>query len=281
MPNQLTPTSTPGLSAEERRVLADAVTLMEHPNAAAKALTMTGGPTDKIFGTIAKLTSGDLKAMVKSGLRSCLRVAVSPALSAARPSKNQDWFTVAIAGVTGGLGGMFGLAAIPFELPFTTILSIRSIAEIARREGEDLSRTEGWLACMEVFSLAGLSQIKGDTDRYYRMRATAAEMNEKLVGRALDNNISDASILILIRIMGEVFGRTMLIVTDVTASAAFPVVGFGIGATLNVVLMDHFQRIARGHFAIRRLERRYGYDAVRRHYLELASLELASQAAPA
>jgi hypothetical protein len=191
-------------------------------------------------------------------------------MSAARPSRNQDWFTVALAGVTGGLGGIIGLAAIPFELPFTTILSIRSIAEIARREGEDMSRTEGWLACMEVFSLAGLSQVKGDTDRYYRMRATAAEMNEALARRVLDTSISDASILILIRIMGEVFGRTMLIVTEVTASSAFPVVGFGVGATLNVILMDHFQTIARSHFAIRRLERQHGHTTIRQHYRTLA-----------
>ena len=38
------------------------------------------------------------------------------------------------------------------------------------------------------------------------------------------------------------------------------------GATVNVIFMNHFQRVARGHFAIRRLERRYGPNVVRHLY---------------
>ena len=38
------------------------------------------------------------------------------------------------------------------------------------------------------------------------------------------------------------------------------------GATLNVIFMNHFQRIAQGHFTVRRLERRYGSEVIRRQY---------------
>jgi hypothetical protein len=44
------------------------------------------------------------------------------------------------------------------------------------------------------------------------------------------------------------------------------------GATVNVIFMDYFQRIAQGHFTIRRLERRYGQMVVRRHYERLSQI---------
>ena len=43
------------------------------------------------------------------------------------------------------------------------------------------------------------------------------------------------------------------------------------GATVNMIFMDHFQRIAQGHFALRRLERRYGSANIRARYDELAA----------
>jgi hypothetical protein len=45
-----------------------------------------------------------------------------------------------------------------------------------------------------------------------------------------------------------------------------PVIGALGGATINVLFADHFQDVARGHFAVRRLERKYGNEAVRTAY---------------
>jgi hypothetical protein len=42
------------------------------------------------------------------------------------------------------------------------------------------------------------------------------------------------------------------------------------GATVNVLFMNHFQRVAHGHFAVRRLERLYGATAVQRRYEALS-----------
>jgi len=52
-----------------------------------------------------------------------------------------------------GFGGLFGAASLPIELPVTTILILRAIADIARHHGEDLSTIEGRLACVEVFAM--------------------------------------------------------------------------------------------------------------------------------
>jgi hypothetical protein len=44
------------------------------------------------------------------------------------------------------------------------------------------------------------------------------------------------------------------------------VIGAAGGAIVNVVFIDHYQDIARGHFTVRRLERKYTPDAVRDAY---------------
>jgi EcsC family protein len=58
-----------------------------------------------------------------------------------------------LAALSGGVSGFFGIAALPIELPVTTTLMLRAIADIARHQGEDLSTLEARLACVEVFAL--------------------------------------------------------------------------------------------------------------------------------
>jgi EcsC protein family len=58
--------------------------------------------------------------------------------------------------------------------------------------------------------------------------------------------------------------------TQKFAAQAVPIVGALGGAAVNYAFIDHFQEIARGHFTVRRLERRYGKDAVRAAYEKLS-----------
>ena len=46
------------------------------------------------------------------------------------------------------------------------------------------------------------------------------------------------------------------------------------GATVNLLFMNHFQRVAHGHFTVRRLERHYGAETVRQRYQALADQRL-------
>src|SRR6185312_10312658 len=57
---------------------------------------------------------------------------------------------------SGAVGGSFALAALPIELPISTVIMLRSIGDIARAEGEDLSDPETTLSCLQVFALGGL-----------------------------------------------------------------------------------------------------------------------------
>ena len=60
-----------------------------------------------------------------------------------------------LAMVSGALGGALGLASLPVELPISTTIMLRAIADIARAEGEDLSDPTAAMACLEVFALGG------------------------------------------------------------------------------------------------------------------------------
>jgi len=58
-------------------------------------------------------------------------------------------------------------------------------------------------------------------------------------------------------------------VSEKIAAQAVPLIGAAGGALINTIFIDHFQDMARGHFIIRRLERVYGPDEVKRQYVEL------------
>jgi hypothetical protein len=57
---------------------------------------------------------------------------------------------------------------------------------------------------------------------------------------------------------------------DELAVQAIPLIGALGGAAVNYAFVEHFQEMARGHFTVRRLERAYGKDIVRREYERLA-----------
>jgi len=52
---------------------------------------------------------------------------------------------------------------------------------------------------------------------------------------------------------------------------AIPVIGAVGGGLVNTIFISHFQDMARGHFAIRGLERKYGEEIVKDAYLKMKS----------
>jgi hypothetical protein len=67
-------------------------------------------------------------------------------------------------------------------------------------------------------------------------------------------------------LVGEIATRFGVVVTERSAVSALPVLGAVGGATVNMIFMNHFQRVASGHFAIRKLERLHGQSVVRQLY---------------
>ena len=70
----------------------------------------------------------------------------------------------------------------------------------------------------------------------------------------------------LVQLIAQIASRFGVVVTQKLAAQAVPLVGALGGAAVNYLFIDHFQEVARAHFVVRRLERRYGKDAVRAAY---------------
>ena len=66
----------------------------------------------------------------------------------------------------------------------------------------------------------------------------------------------------LVRLITQVASRFRLVVSQKAAAQTIPVIGALGGAAVNYAFIDHFQSVARGHFTVRRLERKYGKDLV-------------------
>lgn len=176
-----------------------------------------------------------------------------------------------LVGASGGVGGMFGLASLPIELPVSTTLMLRAIADIARSEGHDVSAPLTKLSCLEVFALGGKSSVDDAAEgAYWAVRAALAKAVSEAATYLAKKTVIDETAPALLRLVTTVAGRFGVIVSEQVAAKAIPIVGAAGGATVNVLFMAHFQDMARGHFIVLRLEARYGTDLVRQAYNSLA-----------
>ena len=180
---------------------------------------------------------------------------------------SSPWIDGASAIVAGALGGVGGLATTAVELPVTTALLMRAIAQIAVREGEDLRTDEGKLECLKVFAFGGRLSADDEVDTgYYSVRLAVAEAVPKLAHKTLQD--------LLPKLLARVAQRFSVPVSAKIGSQAAPGIGGAAGALINLAFVDHFQRKATGHFRVRRLERIYGaplvmelYGAIRQEWL--------------
>jgi antitoxin component of RelBE/YafQ-DinJ toxin-antitoxin module len=172
-----------------------------------------------------------------------------------------------MAVASGALGGAFGLTTLAIELPLSTIIMLRSIADIARSEGESLHDPGTAMACLEVFALGGSSKADNAAESaYYAVRAVMAMSISEAVRYVAERSVFEKGAPVLVRLLTNITPRFGLAVTQKFAAQALPVIGAFGGALVNYVFIDHFQDVARGHFTVRRLERKYGEDTVRFQY---------------
>ena len=174
-----------------------------------------------------------------------------------------------LAGLTGAAGGAFGGASIAAELPVSTVLILRSVADIARSEGEDLTTVESRLACLQVFALdpGNDDQVEDDTEiGYFAVRAAMATQIRDASKYVLKNGLSDTAAPPLVKLIAQIGKRFGVVVSEKLAAQAIPVIGAVGGALINSYFIDHYQDLARAHFTIRRLERVHGESLIREAY---------------
>jgi hypothetical protein len=254
------------LAPVHRRALQRAVVLLENPNFAARLAEYAGQPVDRVLRMMPRTAGDRVNQALEIAILNCLRLAIRSLEPDARRTPALGTASL-LAGISGGVSGFFGAAALPIELPVTTTLMLRAIADLARHNGEDLSTLEARLACVEVFALSKPSARRRMDIGYYATRALLNRLTQDASALLLERGVANAaSSSVVNSLLGEIAARFGVVASERIAASALPVFGALGGATVNVIFMNHFQRIAHGHFTIRRLERRYGAAVVRDQY---------------
>jgi hypothetical protein len=255
------------LPATQYRELRLAVERLERQHFVARLAQATGTPVDLLMKYLPNSINSRLRELIRTAMLKCLDIAANSLEEDHGDGPTPDWVGKVLTGVSGGIGGLFGMPALPFELPLTTAFMLHAIAEIARDEGEDLRQLDARLACLEVFALGGGRGQRNELPlKYYAVRSVLTRLTQDIGRYMLERGAINASSPLIARFLGEIVSRFGFAVSDRFASGIVPVIGALGGAAVNVIFTDHFQRVARAHFVVRRLERGYGAAVVRQHY---------------
>ncbi|HKH96715.1 MAG TPA: EcsC family protein [Beijerinckiaceae bacterium] len=264
---QTTPAVIAGLSDEDREALRRAVIALERPSLVARLANIVGRPLEVLGHSLPAPVRDAVSSAAEAALRASLRVALTTLRKEGAPSPRALHGTLAAA--SGAIGGALGLATLPVELPISTTLMLRAIAEIARQEGEDLADPEAALACVQVFALGGRSDADNLAESgYFAVRSALAKSVSEAARFVTERGVAEGAPA-LVRLAAQIASRFGVVVSQKVAAQAVPVVGAIGGAAVNAAFMNHFQAIARGHFTVRRLERAYGKAPVQVAYDDL------------
>ncbi|AJY29318.1 ecsC family protein [Burkholderia thailandensis 34] len=295
----LTLVAGPTLSADDLDTLRRAKLALESPSLTIKLTSVVGAPVEKMIGKLPGFATDKINDATQLALRKCLHIALRTlgksggvASEGETPSKPSNLLHKLAVATTGAAGGAFGLFALPVELPVTTTLMFRSICDIARSEGEDLSSAEAQLQCLAVLGMGGgfgplpgagtrrgkpsgkaggeprgRDKVEEDADiGYFVLRGALAQAVSKASSEIASKGFATHGSTALLRLVQSIASRFSVQVTEQIAAKSIPAIGAVLGATVNTLFIDHFQQAAHGHFAVRRLERKYGQTAVKAAY---------------
>jgi hypothetical protein len=220
--------------------------------------------------------------VTQSALERALKIAVRtldgrrwPLVGRWRPSAGPK-LHVALTAITGGAAGMFGWSGAAIEIPVTTTLMLRSIAQIAQQNGADLNDPETVLHCLAVFSYgppnsgpAVAGRLEAMDSAFLSWRVAMASAVSEAAGYLAKHGAAGAmhsAAPALVRFLSRIAARFQIVISDKLAAEAVPVAGAVSGSLINAAFTDHFNRVARYHFGILRLERAHGAEVVQQAY---------------
>jgi hypothetical protein len=254
------------LSSADLEDLRRARELLENPGTAMKITNVLGTPVEKAFEILPRWLTRIVNHSTRALLRGALSVGCA-SFSSRRIRRSRDATHKVLVATSGAIGGVFGIAGLPIELPISTAIMLRSIADVARSEGEDLASREAREACIHVFALGGRATSDDAAETgYFAVRAVLARTVGEAAEFVAERGIVQEGAPVLVRLLAGFASRSSIVVSEKALLQFLPLVGAAGGAGINLLFIAHFQRMARGHFIVRRLERTYGREAVRRAY---------------
>ena len=257
------------VSESDRKELQQAKYLLENPGVAIKITNILGLPIEEGIKKLPKKWSEKIGEITRTALLKASEAAIFTVKDIPGEGSSNKWHKLAVA-ASGSVGGFFGLAALAIELPVSTTIMLRSVAEIARSHGESMANAETKLACLEVFALGGKRKSDdGAESGYYAVRALLARSISEAAEFIAEKGFVEEGAPVLVRLITKISQRFGIQITEKFAAQAVPAIGAAGGAIINTIFIDHFQDMARGHFIVRKLERAYGKEMIKKLYEEL------------
>ncbi len=259
------------LPKEDLAELKAAKQLLENPGMAAKLSAIVGSPMEKGL----KMLPGPFQKAVHKATEAALLKALDVAVSSlgaksGPPSASRDRLHKVAAAASGAAGGAFGIAALAWELPVSTTLMLRSVADIAAAEGHDPRHLETKLDCLTVFGLGGRSAKDNAAESgYFATRTALASAVSEAAKYLAKKGLTKSGAPALVRLVALIGARFGVVVSEKAAAQAVPILGAAGGALINTIFIGHYQDMARGHFVVRRLEKIHGAEPVRIAYEKL------------
>lgn len=151
---------------------------------------------------------------------------------------------LAIATLTGAVGGAGGLASALAELPVTVTVIFRALQTIAAAHGYDPADPAVRLECLQVFGAGG--PLKRDDGVNTSFLSARVAVN----GATLN------------RVIAAVAPRFATVLGEKLAAQAVPILGSVAGAGINYAFVQYYQEMAEVRFGLKRLAEQHGEEAV-------------------
>jgi hypothetical protein len=245
-------------ASEQVELWQAAMTMADSRGLLMRLTAMFGRRIEAIRGRVARTGErlggpgwSDLVKRVQDGIEDTLwnssrmatfGLAETPRIFRPRKPRGNQFHKLATT-ASGIASGFVGLPGVAFDIPFTTATILRSIAEVARDFGEDISSDETKRVCLEVLAFGGPAEDDSETEIGYW--ATRFGMNHLAVN-------------LLIK---SAAGRFGLILSEKILAQTVPIVGAVAGGALNYTFTEYYQSMARVQFCLRALDRRTGQPA--------------------
>ena len=243
--------------------------LLEDPSLAVRITNALGIPIEQAIELLPRKAAVAITTATRASLNKALQVAVATMDGCPQSDSRNTLHKLAVAAIGAG-GGAFGLPALTIELPVSTVIILRSIADIARSEGERIKTVEAKLACLEVFAMGGRSKDDdGSESAYFAVRTALARAVSEAARHITERGLAQEGAPAIVRFITRVAAQFKVIVSEKAAAQSVPLIGAGGAALINTLFIDHFQGMARGHFIVRRLERNYDPQLIKKEYLRI------------
>ena len=232
-------------------VLANAAQQLESSSLATSISHIIGMPIEKAMSALPGHWSNIVTRITKKALEKALDAALYSLNNKSTKPKNKiHKFLVSLSGA---VGGSFGIAALAIELPVSATIMLRSIADVARSHGEDLDDIDSKMACLTVFALSGGGLMNGseaaDTS-YYAVRSFLTKALGDTANHIAVHGFSREGAPVLVKLVNAISARFSIPVSGKLAAQSIPVVGAVSGASVNLLFIQHYQKMAKAHFSV-------------------------------